>query len=172
MNNERKSKFLLHMFWFVLFSIIDFFHIRSLIFVQIIYFTQLFFYVSSPWGIHTHIYIYKISCSTLHHYQFIKRCFPLHHCNVLLSYHYKIYFHSKAMAWAKLSWSQAVSGDFGLAWGFTKLELAWAKPKPRLSGQAGLSTALGRSEDTPGLPLQNTKHVQQFVAYLTYIHFN
>ena len=64
-------------------------------------------------------------------------------------YNYKIFFHSKAVAWAKPSWSQAMSGGFGLAYGFTKLEPARAKPKPWLSGQAKLCTALDLAEITP-----------------------
>ena len=43
----------------------------------------------------------------------------------------------KAAAWAKPSWSQAVFGGFGLAWGLREPKPAQAKPKPGLSGQAG-----------------------------------
>jgi len=45
--------------------------------------------------------------------------------------------HIKAVAQAKPSRSQAVAGGFGLAWVFRKPKPSQAKPKPRLSGQAG-----------------------------------
>ena len=48
------------------------------------------------------------------------------------------FLHTKAMAWAKPSQSQAVSGGFGLAWGLRKPKLPQARPKPGFSGQAGL----------------------------------
>jgi hypothetical protein len=46
------------------------------------------------------------------------------------------FWHTKAMAWAKPSRSQAVSGSFGLAWGLRKPKLSQARPKLGLSGQA------------------------------------
>jgi hypothetical protein len=48
---------------------------------------------------------------------------------------YIIFFTIEAVAWAKPSRSQAMSGGFGLARGLTK-------PKPGLPGQAGPYTAL------------------------------
>ena len=42
------------------------------------------------------------------------------------------------MAWARPSQGQAVFDGFGLAWGLRKPKLPQAKPKPGLSGQAGL----------------------------------
>ena len=44
----------------------------------------------------------------------------------------------KARAQAGPGQSQAVIDGFGLAWGLTKPEPPQAKPKPGLSGQAGL----------------------------------
>ena len=49
----------------------------------------------------------------------------------------KKYLPTKAAAWAKPSQGQAVFDGLGLAWVLRKPKPAQAKPKPRLSGQAG-----------------------------------
>ena len=49
----------------------------------------------------------------------------------------KIFYPTKAAAWARPSQGQALFDGFGLAWVLRKPKPAQAKPKPRLSGQAG-----------------------------------
>ena len=63
----------------------------------------------------------------------------LFHHHDLYMYYVKIFYPTKAAAWAKPSRGQALFDGFGLAW-------VLRKPKPWLSGQAGPGTSLDEVE--------------------------
>ena len=91
---------------------------------------------------HTHLHAHAHTLAHTHLYACLHTYAHIHthshtHMPVICMHAQTFFCMPKAPAWAKPSRSQAANKGSGLAQWLTGPELSWARPKPRLLGQAG-----------------------------------